>query len=204
VIASLRGTLAETGAGTCVIEAGGVGYLVHVSTHTAAELPERGRPVHLRTRQIVREDAVLLFGFSDPEELRLFDLLIGVNGVGPRLAIALLSGLRPAMLVRALRDENLAALTAVPGIGRKTAERIVVDLRDKVEALVVAPPKRGSVLPRAERFEDAIAALVALGYTASQSQEAIRRAAEESEARSVEDLVRRALARLSRGAVTAR
>jgi Holliday junction DNA helicase RuvA len=92
----------------------------------------------------------------------------------------------------------------VPGIGRKTAERIVVDLRDKVEAMVVVPPKRGAVLPRAERFEDAIAALVALGYTAAQSQEAIRRAAEESEARSVEDLVRRALARLSRGAVTAR
>jgi holliday junction DNA helicase RuvA len=203
MIASLRGTLAETGAGSCVIEAGGVGYLVHVSTHTAAELPERGRPVHLRTRQIVREDAVLLFGFSDAEELRLFDLLIGVNGVGPRLALALLSGLRPAMLARALRDENLGALTAVPGIGRKTAERIVVDLRDKVEALV-APARKTGVLPRSERFEDAIAALVALGYTASQSQEAVRRASEESEVRSVEDLVRRALGRLSRGAVTTR
>jgi Holliday junction DNA helicase RuvA len=203
VIASLRGTLAESGAGTCVIEAGGVGYLVHVSTHTAADLPERGRPVHLRTRQIVREDAVLLFGFSDAEELRLFDLLIAVSGVGPRLALALLSGLRPAALVRALRDENLGALVAVPGIGRKTAERIVVELRDKVEG--VAPPARGiGVLPRSERFEDAIAALVALGYTASQSQEAVRRASEESEGRSVEDLVRRALGRLSRGAVTAR
>jgi Holliday junction DNA helicase RuvA len=104
VIASVRGTLADTGPGWCIIEAGGVGYLIHVSAQTAASLPERGGTVHLRTRQVVREDAITLYGFSDPDELRLFDLVIGVSGVGPRLAIALLSGLRPATLVRAIRD----------------------------------------------------------------------------------------------------
>lgn len=95
MIASLRGTLAEKGAGTCTIEAGGVGYRVFVSAHTWAALPERGAAAFLRTRQIVREDALQLFGFADAEELRLFDLLIAVSGVGPRLALALLSGLRP-------------------------------------------------------------------------------------------------------------
>jgi len=205
VIASLRGTLAEKGTGACVVECAGVGYLVHVSSHTLAGLPERGAEVRLRTRQVVREDAVQLFGFADAEELRLFDLLLTVSGVGPRVALAVLSGLRPAALSRAIRDEHLAALTAVPGIGRKTAERIVVELRDRLEAAPVAASARDAgVLPRSERYDDAIAALVRLGYTAVQAQEAVRRADADAEGASAEDLVRRALAVLSRGAATAR
>ena len=133
MIASLRGILSDKSAGTCTIEAGGVGYLVFVSAHTWSSLPERGGAVYLRTRQIVREDALQLFGFGDTEELRLFDLLIAVSGVGPRLALALLSGLRPQALARAIRDEQVGALVAVPGIGRKTAERLIVELRDKLE-----------------------------------------------------------------------
>ncbi len=202
MIASLRGTLAEKAAGGCVIEAGGVGYLVQVSTHTLEQLPERGREVFLRTRQIVREDSMQLFGFADPEELRLFDLLIGVSGVGPRLALALLSGLQPAAVVRAIRGEQVAALTTVPGIGRKTAERMIVELRDKLDA--PPPAARGAgVLPGAARMQDAVAALTSLGYTAAQAQDTLRRL-DDAESLSLEDLVRRALARLGKAAVTSR
>nr|MBP8137456.1 Holliday junction branch migration protein RuvA [Candidatus Eisenbacteria bacterium] len=125
MIASLRGTLLERMDGACVVEAGGVGYLVQVSSHTLAELPAIGSEVRLRTRHIVREDAQLLFGFTAPEELKLFDLLIGVSGVGPKIALAALSGLQPVALARAIRDEQIAAIVAVPGIGKKTAERMV-------------------------------------------------------------------------------
>jgi len=203
MIASLRGTLTEKGVGTCVIDAGGVGYLVQVSSHTLAALPERGAPVTLRTRQVVREDSIQLFGFSDPEELRLFDLLIGVSGVGPRLALALLSGLQPAAVARAIRGEQVGALTTVPGIGRKTAERVIVELRDKLEA-PLSPAREGGVLPRSARLQDAVAALTSLGYTPAQAQDAMRRLGEETESLSLEDLVRRALALLGKTAVTSR
>jgi Holliday junction DNA helicase RuvA len=203
VIASLRGTLLERAEGACVIEAAGVGYWVHVSTHTLASLPPVGEEVRLRTRQVVREDAHLLFGFAEGAELRLFDLLIGVSGVGPKLALAALSGLEPSVLARAIRDENLAAIVAVPGIGRKTAERLVVELRDKLDfALAGAPaPARGranGVTPRSERFDDAVAALVTLGWSASQAQDAVRRAHEEAPEAPLAELVKRAVARLGR------
>lgn len=205
MIASVRGTLAELGAGWCVVEAGGVGYLVHVSAHTAAALPARGAEIHLRTRQVVREDAITLYGFSDADELRLFDLVIGVSGVGPRLAIALLSGLKPAALARAIREEQVAAITTVPGIGRKTAERLVVELREKVAGFGPEPAaagkggREGGVMPRNERTKDAVSALSRLGYTAGQAQEAVRRAHEEVGAEApLEELVRRALVRLGK------
>jgi Holliday junction DNA helicase RuvA len=198
VIASLRGVLTEKEAGLCVIEAGGVGYLVHVSSYTAQALPARGAEVSLRTRQVVREDALTLFGFSDSAELKLFDLLIGVSGVGPRLALALLSGLRPPVLARAIREEQIGPLIAVPGIGRKTAERLIVELRDKLEVPVGA--KEAPVLPRSERFQDAVAALTRLGYTAPQAQEAVRKASESEDDLSLEELVRKALARLGKSA----
>lgn len=212
MIASLRGALLERGDGSCVIEAGGVGYLVHVSSHTLATLPPAGAEVRLRTRQIVREDALLLFGFADADELRLFDLLIGVSGVGPKLALAALSGLAPAALVRAIRDEQVAMLVAVPGIGRKTAERLVVELRDKLDFMpLTAGPaatraRETRLLPRSERFDDAVAALATLGYSAVQAQEAVRRVAGEGEEEdlSLEAIVKRALSRLSKPAVLSR
>ena len=138
MIASLRGLLAERSAHACVIEAGGVGYLVSVSTRTARALPEPGSAVFLLTHQVVREDALMLFGFADATERRLFELLITVSGVGPKVALGVLSGLEPGALARAIRDEHIAALVAVPGVGRKTAERLVVELRDKLELIVTA------------------------------------------------------------------
>lgn len=209
MIASLRGTLVERGDGFCVIEAAGVGYLVQVSTATLVGLPEPGGEVRLHTRHIVREDAQLLFGFSDPDELRLFDLLIAVNGVGPRIAIAVLSGLTPAQFARAVRDENLLAITAVNGVGRKTAERLVVELRDKLAFVTPAPAKLGldesdpkarrtRATAHSEHHDDAVAALVTLGYTTAQASDAVRRVAEDAGDAVAEDLVKRALAVLSR------
>jgi holliday junction DNA helicase RuvA len=208
MIASVRGTLLEKSPGSCVIEAAGVGYAISISTHTFQALPAAGEEVFLRTRQIVREDALMLFGFSGADELRLFDLVIGVSGVGPRLALALLSGLQPQALVRAIREEQIGALVAVPGIGKKTAERLVVELRDRIEPAgfeaAGAASRETSVLPRSQKFEDAVAALTRLGYTAPQAQEAVRRAAEDSEDQNLEQLVRRALSLLSKPAVSAR
>ena len=208
MIASVRGVLLERGEGWCVVEAGGIGYHVHVSTQTLVALPPAGEEVRLRTRQVVREDAHMLFGFAEADELRLFELLIGVSGVGPKLALAALSGLKPEVLARAIRDENIAAIVAVPGIGRKTAERLVVELRDKLEFVSASPaPARGrgeGVLPRTERIDDAVAALVTLGWTAAQAKESVRRANEEAPDASLEDLVKRALSRLGRAGVLQR
>jgi Holliday junction DNA helicase RuvA len=203
VIASLRGTLAERGAGHCVVEAGGVGYWVQLSTPTARRLPEAGTQVFLHTHQVVREDAHMLFGFLDPEERQLFEQLITVSGVGPKVALAVLSGLEPSALARAIRDENVAALVGISGVGRKTAERLIVELRDKLELAVTAgraTPATTGILPRSERFEDAVAALVRLGYSAPQAQEAVRRAAEGEGDATVEGIVRRALAGLGKAA----
>ncbi len=209
MIASLRGLLTEKGAASCVLEAGGVGYLVSISTWTARALPGLSEPAFLYTRQIVREDSVALFGFADREELKLFELLIGVSGVGPKVALAVLSGLRPDALARAIRSEQLGALIAIPGVGRKTAERLGVELRDKLEApplpaRAAAEGVASGVLPRAERFEDAVAALTRLGYTAGQASEAVRRVAGDAGDLSLEDLVRRALALLGKAAATTR
>jgi Holliday junction DNA helicase RuvA len=209
MIASLRGRLIEKTAGALVIEAAGVGYAVSVSAHTLRDLPEPGAEVFLRTRQVVREDALMLFGFAGADELRLFDLLLGVSGVGPRLALAVLSGMEPPALVRAIREERVASLVAVPGIGRKTAERLVVELRDKLDAFAPStgaakePPAR-AVLPRNETFEDAVAALSRLGYTGAEAQTALRRVSDEGGDLTLELLVRRALALLTRATVAAR
>ena len=207
MIASLRGMLADKSPSHCVIEAGGVGYLISVSSHTARELGALGEPTFLFTHQVVREDALMLFGFAQAEERRWFELLIAVSGVGPKVALAVLSGMKPAVLARAIREENLAGLVGIPGIGRKTAERLVVELRDKLDVLATvagAVPREEGVMPRSLRFEDAVAALVQLGYSPAQAQDAVRRAAEGEDELSLEHLVRRALGRLGKSTAAAR
>jgi len=216
MIASVRGAVLERGDGFVVIEAGGVGYQVHVTTGTLVSLPAVGEQATLHTRHIVREDAQLLFGFAERDELKLFDLLIAVNGVGPRIAIAVLSGLSPARFAGAVREENLAAITTVPGVGRKTAERLVVELRDKLGFLPAAPaatssegrgearPKKARVLEKSQRYEDAVAALVTLGYSAAQAADAVGRVSEEAGEAAAEDLVKRALAVLARPTLVTR
>jgi len=214
VIASIRGTLLERGEGFVVVEAAGVGYQVNVTTGTLVSLPAVGEEVRLHTRHIVREDAQLLFGFAERDELKLFDLLIAVNGVGPRIATAVLSGLSPVRFAAAVRDENLGAITSVPGVGRKTAERLVVELRDKLGFLPAMPSgspaagerqeKKPRVLAKNERHEDAVAALITLGYTVAQATDAVSRVAEEVGEAAAEDLLKRALAKLARSSLVTR
>ncbi|MEO5988919.1 MAG: Holliday junction branch migration protein RuvA [Candidatus Eisenbacteria bacterium] len=207
MIASVRGIVLEKGDGSCVIEAGGVGYLLQVSTQTLAVLSPAGAEAKLLTRHVVREDAQLLFGFLDADELRLFDLLITVNGVGPKLALAALSGLKPAMLARAIRDEDLPAIVRLPGIGRKTAERMVVELRDKLDFVAMAPTaahKGGTVRAQDARLTDAVAALVTLGYSSAQAHEAVQRVAATEPDLTLEALVKRTLAGLGRSAILTR
>jgi holliday junction DNA helicase RuvA len=195
-----------------VIDVGGVGYAVAHSLHTYSDLPAVGARVALFTHLHVREDALLLYGFTTVDERRLFELLLGVSGVGPKVALAVLSGLAPASFARAVVDENLGALTRIAGVGKKTAERIVIDLRDKMPpALVAQAGPVAAPAPAAGRrkgaaaieapgalpgrlFEDACAALIALGLTRAGAIEDVRRAMEQGPAADVETLVRRALA----------
>ena len=216
MIASVRGTLLARGDGFVVIEAGGVGYQVHVTGATLVSLPAVGEEARLHTRHVVREDAQLLYGFATHEELKLFDLLIAVNGVGPKIGIAVLAGLSPAHFARAVREENIAAITAVQGVGRKTAERLVVELRDKLEFLPMAPAaataeagattrgRKPRALEKSERFDDAVAALVTLGYTTAQAQDGVRRVSEDAGEAAAEDLVKRALALMARPSLVSR
>ena len=188
MIASLRGVLTESLPGACVIECGGVGYLVQVSAHTAQALPSAGREVALRTRQVVREDSVQLFGFAEAEEQKLFDLLIGVSGVGPKVALSFLSALAPDALRRSVVAGDAEALTVVPGVGKKVAQRVVLDLRDKLGGegeLVAEGP-----------IADVREALVSLGLTPAEASEAL--ASVQVDDREVEDLLREALQKAGR------
>ena len=222
MIARLVGTLVTKDPEASVVDVGGVGYFVAHSLHTYGDLPAIDRPVTLLTYLHVREDTLQLYGFVTADERRLFELLLGVSGVGPKVALAVLSGLAPASFARAIVDENLGALTRIAGVGKKTAERIVIDLRDKMPPALVASAgpagtavgasaapdegvakgrkrKPGAAEPAAgplpgRLFEDACAALVALGVSRAGAIEDVRRAMEQGPAEDVETLVRRALA----------
>jgi Holliday junction DNA helicase RuvA len=217
MIARLRGILAAKGPAGSIVDVAGVGYFVAHSVRTYEELPNEGEHVDLSTHLHVREDALQLYGFSSAEEKTLFELLIGVSGVGPKLALAVLSGLTPISLARAVVDENLGNLTSIAGVGRKTAERIVIDLRDKIPGplLARARAEKGGAEDRAilrgargragaadlppaglpgRVWEDAIAALVQLGLTRPAAIEQMKRALDDGPASGVEELVRRALA----------
>ena len=198
MIGRLRGTLAELAQTLAVIDAGGVGYEVEVTTATAADLAAgaRSAPVTLHTHLIAREDAQTLYGFANAAERDLFRALIKVAGVGPRLAMALLSTISPAEFSAALATGNVAAITRVPGIGKRTAERLVVELRDKADALAASANGGASQDPATE----AVQALLALGYRDGEATAAVAAAqqalAEQgAEAPGVEQIVHAALRR---------
>ena len=170
---------------------GGIGYGVQVSLSTYETLPENGIEVELFTTQVVREDSLQLYGFTTRDERRLFDLLLTVSGVGPRSALGILSGLRPEALMRSIQEADVAALTAISGVGKKTAERILVDLRDKIGTTQLVPV---GPAPSAHH-EDAISALVALGYTPQKAEKAVRTVSSRiGEDADLERIVRGALA----------
>lgn len=197
MIGRLRGALAELAQTVAVIDAGGVGYEVEVTTATAANLAaaERSVPVTLHTHLIAREDAQTLYGFANAGERDLFRALIKVAGVGPRLGMALLSTISPAEFSAALATGNVAAITRVPGIGKRTAERLVVELRDKADALAISA--NGGGAPQ-DPVAEAVQALLALGYRDGEATAAVAAAqqtlAEQNvEAPSVEQILHAAL-----------
>ena len=192
MIAAIRGVVIARGADHVVVETNGVGYKVFVPRH-----PSRDE-VLLHTHQVVREDAQALYGFETREELALFDLLIGVSGVGPRAALSILSVARPAEVASAIASSDAAALARAPGVGKKTAERLIVDLRGKI-GRVAGEPTSGASLAT---DDDAHAALVALGYTASEASAALQEVLPRGRA-STEERVAAALRTAGRGAAVA-
>ena len=202
MIAHLEGVLREKTPTRAVVSVGGVGYEVLLSLSTFAALPDEGKTVSLRIHTHVRDDAIQLFGFHTDLERTLFELLIRTSGVGPKLAQAVLSGMAPRDLVAALGREDLAALVAIPGVGMKTAQRILVDLRDRVVALAdagapePAPAERGTP----DRLEADASAHVTLGTPRPRAERVAREAldAASSDAVALEALVRDALRRLAR------
>lgn len=173
MIAHLRGLLFSKQPGQAIVEAGGVGYDVTISVPTFTALPSEGSEVSLYIYTQVREDALALFGFRERDEKRLFERLITVSGVGPKLAITILSGLNPERTVAAIRAHDHATLTRIPGVGKKLAERLVVELKEKLEDLAVAAPVPGVTAPAAD---DVLSALVNLGYQRPAAQKAIETA----------------------------
>ena len=175
MIARLEGVLAEKRPDVLLLDVGGVGYEVRVSLLTFLALPDEGKTVRLRIHTHVREDALQLFGFLGEDERVLFRQLLGISGIGPRLALSILSGLPPEQLVAAIRAGELARLTGIPGVGKKTAERIVVDLRDKLAAVQLA--RREEALP-SDVEQATVSALANLGYPQAHAEKAVRRALE--------------------------
>ncbi|MCU1306962.1 MAG: Holliday junction helicase subunit RuvA [Acidobacteriaceae bacterium] len=173
MIAHLRGRLLSKHPNQAVVEAGGVGYDVTISIPTFSELPKAGAEVALHIHTHVREDALSLFGFMRVEEKKLFEKLIGVSGIGPKLAITILSGMSTEFMVAAIRGNDVATLTKIPGIGKKTAERMILELRDKLDQFGVEP----SISKAMPVEEDVMSALVNLGYQRPAAERAVAAAA---------------------------
>ncbi|GIW40600.1 MAG: Holliday junction ATP-dependent DNA helicase RuvA [Candidatus Binatia bacterium] len=191
MIGHLKGTLESKSPGGVVVDVHGVGYELLVSLQSFARLPEPGAAVDLWTVTWVREDSIELYGFVDRTERELFRLLVTVSGIGPKLALAILSGLPVPELRRALEAEDVARLQAIPGVGRKTAGRLVVELRDRVGRI---PSEENG---RDAHLREAVLALVNLGYRAGDAQRAVEAARRAGRER-IEDLIREALRQLGR------
>lgn len=194
MIGSLRGRLLQKSPPLLVIDVQGVGYEVEAPMSTFYLLPEIGQEIHLYTHLTVRDDAHLLFGFASERERQLFRTLIKVNGVGPKLALTILSGIETEDFARCIRDADAARLTRLPGIGKKTAERLIVEMRDRLKNLHV-PETRVATRTRPEtgasRIEDAISALIALGYKPQEASRHVHAVAADD--MSSEDIIREAL-----------
>lgn len=199
MISSVRGEVLEIGLDHAVVEVGGVGLAVHATPTTLAGL-RRGQPSRLATALVVREDSLTLFGFADDEERELFGLLQTVSGIGPRTALATLAVLAPDVLRRALVDGDLTTITRVPGIGRKGAERLVLELRDKVVASAAAPAAVPSAALNGTnpRRDQVVEALVGLGFTAKPAELAVDAVLAGGADADASTLLRAALTRLGR------
>lgn len=200
MIAQVKGHLVQKNPGWIIVETNGLGYQIFVSLHTFCELPDCGQAVKLHTYTHVREDLLHLYGFSTTLEKDLFQILIGVSGIGPRLALNILSGISPEELVRSLGCGDTARLVSIPGVGRKTAERMLLDLKEKARRLEAQGP-----MPAAERLrgeglaEDVVSALVNLGYKKPQAEKAVGEVLGASSETSLEKALKESLKILSAG-----
>jgi Holliday junction DNA helicase RuvA len=195
MIAHLRGKLLAKHPNQAIVETGGVGYDVTISVPTFSDLPAVGNEVALHIHTHVREDSIALYGFLRSAERQLFEKLITVSGIGPKLAITILSGMPADQMVGAIRGNDVARLTRIPGIGKKTAERMVLELRDKLPAggvSVAAVPAMGAV------EEDVLSALVNLGYQRATAERALAAVEKNGKSGAFEAMFREALAMLSR------
>jgi holliday junction DNA helicase RuvA len=191
VIASLAGILAEKSPERLVVDVGGVGYAVHVSLQTFADLPATGAPVKLLVHTEVREDAIELFGFVAPEERALFHLLCKVKGLGPRTALVVLSGMPCRQLAATIAGGDAARLQTIPGVGKKLGERIVVECRDGATLLAAGAAAPAGPARADGVVDEAISALVNLGYKRAEAERAVERV--RRPAAPLEDVVRAAL-----------
>lgn len=207
MIAHLSGTLLSKQATSVILDVGGVGYEVTIPVSTFYDLAEPGAQVQLRIYTHVKEDALQLYGFKTARERELFMRLISVSGIGPKLGITLLSGMSADEMIASIRTNNLARLTLIPGIGRKTAERLVMELRDKVAALsspeleeeLGAGIDAGAPLPSEDSMRsDVLSALLNLGYQRSSAEKAVSAAFAEGGDISVESILRRSLRKLAK------
>lgn len=205
MIACLRGELFAKAPEALVIDVGGVGYQVHVPRASLDRLPAVGEDIFLHIHTDVREDAITLYGFSDPDEKRMFLLLLAVSGVGPKQALNILSGLSAADLGRAIGADDIGRLTRIPGVGKKTAERLCLELKDKVAFLpaqLQAAPPAAAAAPADQRTADAVSALINLGYPPARAQEAVKTVQRQTPpelfaAMRIEELLRQALRSLA-------
>jgi holliday junction DNA helicase RuvA len=192
VIAHLRGRLLEKDTARVVVDVNGVGYEVFVPLTTLSALPERGAEVSIDVHTHVREDIIALYGFSTRRERSIFEKLMSISGIGPKLAVTILSGGSVEDLVTAIKRSDLPRLTAIPGVGKKTAERIVMELRDKLQEFAAGPEKSSLEV-------DVLSALENLGYNRPLAESALRRARDGEEDVNFESLFKRSLQILTKG-----
>jgi holliday junction DNA helicase RuvA len=201
MIATLSGKLKLRDPGRLIVDTAGVGYEIFVPLSTYYRMPSIGAEVELEVRQVVREDALLLYGFASSAEKQAFDLLMGIQHVGPKLALAILSVLAPKDLVAAISHEDVERIDAVPGVGAKVAERIVRELRDKVKELNLAAPVRMDAAASSNGhaqagslIDDAVSALINLGYKPAEAKRAVDAVDAIDEKDGLESLIRKSLA----------
>jgi len=199
MIGRLQGILINKLPDQVLLDVGGVGYEVEISFNSYCQLPEMNHTACLHTHLVVRDDAHLLFGFASLDERLLFRLLIKINGVGPKLALAILSGMEAQALAACVQNQDVATMVKIPGVGKKTAERLVMELRDKMgnwqgaDTAAGAVPQQGSMVATVSAQEEAESALVNLGYKPVQATKAVSAALKESPHGASADLIRLAL-----------
>jgi Holliday junction DNA helicase RuvA len=198
MIAHLKGKLTNKSPVGIAIDVNGVGYQVFVPLSTFYVLPELGNEVFLNIHTHMREELLKLFGFYTTDEKKIFEKLITINKVGPKLALTILSGMSPAELFSTIDSNDIGKLSTIPGIGRKTAERLILEMRNKIEGLSLEFASTNDSTPQNELFDDALSALVNLGYTKSQAEQTLKKVCEEEEIEnSIEGLIKKSLNMLS-------